>query len=221
MKLKRLLEGVHDKWLFKAILLCGGPGSGKSMVRKKLLPSFKVVDPDQMAELIMKREGIPIEQRKRTKEQEARRGEIDKTSYEKITGTRQEKFLEGKLPIVIDRTGADFYGVKVPKERLESLGYETKMIFIDVPMEQAVGRNLARKRKLDPNFVRGYHRRVRANIEKFRSLFGGNFYVLDNTKSYEETKSEWDKLWTKIAKWMDRPVENNIANEWKQKQKGK
>ena len=54
-------EGVNDPGIFKAIILAGGPGSGKSYVAKKLglkTLGLIVVNSDNFFELLMKRKGL-------------------------------------------------------------------------------------------------------------------------------------------------------------------
>jgi dephospho-CoA kinase len=211
----KLNEGIHDKWIFKAVLLAGGPGSGKNFVKSKLLHSFKNIDPDLINELVMKREKIPFDYREQTPKHVERKHEIHQTALDKME-KRYQNVVNGRLPIVINRTGYHYGELKKNKERLESIGYETKMVFVDTPIEKALERNLARKRKQDPEKVKGSHRKIRSNIEKFKLLFGKNFYTVDNSGPYSELKPQWDKLWTKLAKWMEKPVNNPTAKTWKQ-----
>lgn len=217
MKLKHLVEGIHDKWLFKAIFLAGGPGSGKTFFKNRLLPNFKNVDPDRLAELLMRRWDVPFDV-KRNAKQEAMRAKADELAHIKTLGTMQKNFITGRLPIVVDRTGADYEGLKLHKNKLENLGYETKMIFIRTPVEQAIKRNLSRERKLDTDFVKSYHKRVIENEKKFKALFGNDFYTIDNK---EGSKIEWNILWKKIARWMEKKVNNSAANNWREQQRGK
>ena len=217
----RLNEGVYDRWTFKAVFLAGGPGSGKTVTKKKLLHNFKDLDPDALSVLKMKKEKISTDFSKRTKEEEKRRDEIHTQAKEQMLGGRQKSVINGRLPVVIDRTGADFPGLEMHKKMLEGLGYETKMIFIDTPIEIAASRNIQRPRKMRPDLLKNFHKMVRSNVEKFKRLFGGDFYRLDGTKPISEMKEELNVMWKKIAKWMDRPVKNKAAEEWRSQETGK
>jgi len=218
MRFRKLIEGIHDKWIFKAIFLVGGPGSGKNFFQKKMLYSFRNLDPDKIREFLYKKRKIPMDHAKQTGEQKRQRfGDIDKAAYEKTKAIRKTT-LAGRLPVVMNRTGQNYEATKKMKDQLESLGYEVKMIFVRTDLEKAQERNLKRKRKLEPKMVKKIHGNVDKNIEKFRALFGHSFYIVDNTKHHEETKFEWGMVWRKIAKWMDWPVNNDAAIEWKEKQ---
>lgn len=216
-----LNEGIYDKWIFKAIFLAGTPGSGKTTARKLLMPNFKSLDPDELAVLKMKKEGLSTDYRKRKLEGEKRRDVIHTQAKEQMLGGRQRNVLVGRLPVVVDRTGADYFGVEEHKSKLESLGYETKMIFIDTPLDIAHKRNLERKRKMKPELVNIFHDKVRANVDKFRHLFGSDFIVIDGSKPFAEMKSDIDVMYKKIAKWMRVPVKNNKAEAWRKEEFGK
>ena len=56
-------EGVNDPGIFKAVVLAGGPGSGKSYVAKKLglkTLGLLVVNSDSFFELLMKKKGLSL-----------------------------------------------------------------------------------------------------------------------------------------------------------------
>ena len=57
MNFRELLkESINDKYLFKAIFMAGGPGSGKSFVNKKMFGGIqaKVVNSDDIFEKKLK-----------------------------------------------------------------------------------------------------------------------------------------------------------------------
>ena len=57
----KILEGVNDPSIFKAVFLAGGPGSGKSfVVGQTALTSFgfKVVNSDDAFEAALKKAGL-------------------------------------------------------------------------------------------------------------------------------------------------------------------
>lgn len=192
--------------------------SGKTMARKLLMPNFKSLDPDELSVLKMKKVGMSTDYKKRSKEEEETRDMIHTQAKEQMFGGRQSNILAGRLPIVIDRTGADYPDMVKQKKRLEDLGYETKMIFIDTPLEIAHERNLKRKRKMNPNIVNWFHKKVRENVDKFRDLFGSDFIIIDGSRPYSEMKPEMNKMYRKIAKWMTQTTKNAKAEEWRKKE---
>ena len=59
-----LTEGIHDKGIFKAVFLAGGPGSGKSTVVKQLALNalgFKTVNTDKAFESGLKKAGQTLD----------------------------------------------------------------------------------------------------------------------------------------------------------------
>ena len=58
-----LNEGVHDKGIFKAVFLAGGPGSGKDFVMNKALAGngLREINSDTAFEFLMKRHGLDLE----------------------------------------------------------------------------------------------------------------------------------------------------------------
>lgn len=213
-----LIEGVYDKWIFKAIFLAGGSGSGKSTARKLLLPNFKSMDTDELSMLKLRKEKIPPDYKKRSEKEEKRYIEIHHEAFDTMYNKKQKSILTGRLPIVIDRTGASYPSLAEQKKELEDLGYETKMIFIDTPLDLAQKRNLERERKMDPKAVESFHKRTRENVDKFRHLFGSDFIIIDGSKPFAEMKSELDAMYKKIAKWMRVPVKNAKAEAWRKEE---
>ena len=69
--------------------------------------------------------------------------------------------------------------------------YETAMIFIDVPLEQAIDRQKFRDRRLPPKSVESSWKAVSKNKEPYEALFGDKFfYFLNDGESSEEVKEK-------------------------------
>ena len=66
-----LTEGVHDKGIFKAVFMAGGPGSGKSYVAKELfgipdrfnisMSGMKMINQDKELKFLLKKYGFDPE----------------------------------------------------------------------------------------------------------------------------------------------------------------
>ncbi len=219
-----LSEGVYDKGIFKAIFLGGGPGSGKSFFRDKVLKGhgFKIINPDIFYEHKIQKERIPLKYGTRTPEQEKKHKEIEKSARTKLP-KQMKLWLDGRLPILIDRTGAHYEERARDKKELEELGYDTIMIFVDADPKVAMERNLSRLRALDPKYAAPYDKKVRSNIPKFMSLFGKeDFFKVDNTLAFDEKKKvEWNKLWAEIDRWVSEKPTNPTALKWIKQEKEK
>ncbi|HUS50949.1 MAG TPA: AAA family ATPase [Candidatus Paceibacterota bacterium] len=208
-------EGIYDKGIFKAIFLAGGPGSGKSFFKKKFLGNFKSLDADQLGEFKLKKENIPLDINKRnTPEEKKMASKLSRKAWKTTFNKKLPLFLEGRLPIVIDRTGVNYEPIAIQKRTLEDLGYETKMIFVDTPLDIALKRNETRDRTLSNKLVKDYHVKVRTNLDNYKLLFGNNnFIAINNSKEGEDP--EWNKEWVRINKWFNTPVNNKKVQEWK------
>ena len=224
LKLKEWLnEGMHDRGIFKAIFLVGGPGSGKSTISKKLLSGtagWKVINPDILYEYLMKKENIPLDYKKRTKEQEKKHKDFELVSRDKLM-SQEEQYLRGRLPILIDRTGYHYEAVMRHKKALEDLGYEVGMIFVDVPQKEAFKRNLTRERKLDIEFIKKYDPKIRQIIPLYKQHFGNRFWRIDNSKELtrEKIQTEIQKIREKIFKWINTPTKNEKVSQWLKNQR--
>jgi len=220
LRFKRFLqEGVNDPAIFKAIFLAGGPGSGKSfIVGKAALTAhgFKVVNSDDAFERAMKRANIEMDAEGifSTKGQEAR------GKAKRITRMKQDRYLAGRLGLVVDGTGKDFEKIKKQSSELRKLGYETAMIFVNTDEETALKRNRIRSRSLPDSEVSKMWGKVQMNIGKFQGHFGKNFLVIDNSSDAEigQTTMQGYK-WAK--KFADKNVSRPVAKKWIEKERSK
>ena len=58
-----------------------------------------------------------------------------------------DKYVEGRLGLVIDSTGRDYDKIKSQNDMLKQLGYDTYMIFVNTSLEVALERNKRRERR--------------------------------------------------------------------------
>ena len=71
-----------------------------------------------------------------------------------LTGVRRKKYMDGRLGMIIDGTGDDYAKIADNKSRLEAIGYDCYMVFINTSMEIALDRNNKRARKLPADIVK-------------------------------------------------------------------
>ena len=99
-------EGVNDPGIFKAIILAGGPGSGKSFVAKKLgLKSLGlvVVNSDNYFEMLMKRKGLSL----KMPENELEDREVARMAAKGLTDKRYNSLINARMGIIIDSTSGN------------------------------------------------------------------------------------------------------------------
>ena len=229
IKLKDILnEGVYDPGILKCIFLAGGPGSGKSKVAKEIfqiqgIASFsasglKSVNSDTAFEHQLKKSGIdPKELAKIEKEEpqlwknitEDPNGvrELAKQTTQKIKAF----YEEGRLGIIIDGTGDDVLKIQKQKQRAESLGYDTFMVFVNTSLEVAKYRNSMRDRVLPENLLIPIWKECQNNLGKFQSMFGGNFRIVDNSKDGNNVTKDIKK---QVDNFISSPIQNAIGKKW-------
>jgi shikimate kinase len=207
-------EGVNDPAIFKAVFLAGGPGSGKSfIVGKTGLTSmgFKVVNSDDAFESAMKKANMEMTPDNIF----SPKGQELRGKAKKLTGKKQDRYLMGRLGLVIDGTGKDPSKIVKQSKMIKELGYDVAMIFVNTDMETALNRNRMRARSLPDKEVESYWKAVQRNVGKFQTLFGKqNFLVVDNSegKDYQKEtlrayrdvqKFVKGALSSKAKKWVD------------------
>jgi len=225
-----LTEGINDKYIFKAIFLAGGPGSGKSTVINKLFndPSskqiksltstgLKVVNLDQALEYLKKKHNIPANSDDMTDAERSTDGKLMGKAV-KIAKKQYENYLDGKLGIIIDGTGASSNVLLGKKSSIEALGYDTYMIYVNTTLETALERNANRpERKLLDKVVERVWQKVHDNLDTFKSGFGSNFMKVEADGNMIEKLPSGTKA--AVMAFLKKPVKNKEALKWIKKSK--
>ena len=140
-------EGVNDPGIFKAIILAGGPGSGKTHVAKKLgLGSMGliVVNSDLFFMHLMKRKGLSLKMP--ANEFDAR--EVARLAAKGHTDKRLKSLVDARMGVIVDSTSGDQAKTTRIINMLKKSGYDVKVVFIETTLEVALARNDKRARKL-------------------------------------------------------------------------
>ena len=243
VKLKQLLEeGVFDKGILKAVFMAGGPGSGKTYVSSQIfgIPSkninisvggLKSVNSDTEFEFLLKKYGfetfgtgkLDIDKWPEEVFDAIAGGDEDSESMtvrkkaKLMTRDRKEKYMEGRLGMIIDGTGHDYAKLSKEKQQLEKLGYDCYMVFVNTSLEVDKQRNQERARRLPEKILVKSWKDVQANLGKFQGLFGSKFAVVDNSKFLkpEEAQNKFGMIVKKyINKFVKGPVKNYIGKKW-------
>ena len=203
-----LQEGLQDPNIFKAFFLAGGPGSGKSYVVRYSTGGtcLRVVNYDDVFEKYLKDAGLSMKMGSEDPRRDALRGKA-KT----VTAGRQANYIEGRIGLVIDGTGKDYDKIRAQKAELESLGYDTHMIFVNTSIEVALERNAKRDRTVPEDAAILAWKAVQSNIGKFSSLFRGTMVIVDNNKKDENIEASTFKA---VKRLLGKKVQNRRAYEW-------
>ena len=204
-----LQEGLYDPNIFKAFFLAGGPGSGKSYVALQATggTGLKTINSDDAFEHLLKKAGLSLKML--PKETEPR--DVVRARAKKVTAAKEKNYLEGRLGLIIDGTGRDANKILGQKAKLEELGYDTYMIFVNTSLDVALERNADRPRSVAEPIVVTRHKDVQANIGKFSNMFRTGFIVVDNNNAGDDVFKE---VYKRVKGLLRRKVRNTRAKDW-------
>jgi len=204
-----LQEGLYDPNIFKAFFLAGGPGSGKSYVALQATggTGLKTINSDDAFEHLLNKAGLSL----KMPPEEFERKEVVRARAKKVTAAKEKNYLEGRLGLIIDGTGRDADKILRQKAKLEELGYDTYMIFVNTSLDIALQRNAERPRSLPEPIVVNRHKDVQANIGKFSNMFRAGFIVVDNNNAGEDVFKE---VYKRVKGLLRKKVQNTRAKDW-------
>ena len=58
-----------------------------------------------------------------------------------ITNAQMKLYIDGRLGLILDGTGKDYNKISTIKKQLDTLGYDSYMIFVNTSLEVALDRN--------------------------------------------------------------------------------
>jgi hypothetical protein len=223
-------NGVDDPNIFKAVFLAGGPGSGKSFTAGLLFgmssglslatgmaTGLKVINSDPAFEFYLKKAGIsPADLATMTPEEfdrvtDAADANSPRSKAKRLRNKQEGFWLDGRLGLVYDGTGDDFDKIARRKAKVEALGYNTFMVFVNTSLEVAQARNAARGRKLPRDTVETVWRNVQQNLGAFQQLFGQRGIIIIDNTVYGPLPCEVSKA---ANAFLRRPLRSPIAHQW-------
>ena len=220
-----LAEGVYDPGIFKAIFTAGGPGSGKSYAASTLFgmpekmphvsaKGLKSVNSDKYFETYLKMSGLSADIAS-LKPSEMDKAMALRDKSKKVRDAALRNYINGRLGLLIDGTGKNYAKIAKQKKRLQEVGYDCFMVFVNTDLDVALERNQMRDRTLPSELVKSAWQGVQNNMGKFQALFGtSNMLIVDNSEF-----KEFPKVVKKGAnEFMRRPIQNPIAKAWIKKE---
>jgi predicted kinase len=203
-------EGVYDPGIFKAFFLAGGPGSGKTYVTNRVTGGMglKMVNSDIRFERYLQKAGLSL----KMPDSEASARDPLRQRAKQITGDQMDRYIRGRLGLVIDATGRDYDVINRQRSMLQMLGYDSYMIFVNTSLQVALERNRTRTRSVPEAITRKSWQTVQNNIGKFQNLFGrSNMIVVDNNDAKE---NELLNVYKEVRRLINVPVRNYVAKKW-------
>ncbi len=218
-------ESIHDKNKFKSVFMAGGGGSGKSFIAKLMFAGrdVPVINADNLIPPMFKKRELPLkfdpEHKELYTKQMAARGEA-----QKLMAKKESTWIKGMTPVIIDGTGKEYEKIKGLKDWLESIGYDTAMVFVNTTLPVALQRNKERyekdpenERYVNPKETTKAWHEAQANIGKFQTLFGKFFKIVDNsettTKGTPEYKAKELEMTRSAINFIEAPLRNPIGNK--------
>lgn len=231
-------NGVHDPNILKAIFLAGGPGSGKSFVASSLfgvppgstylvnsMTGLKVVNSDPTFEYLLTRvqKQYPFDvfdlaslaasgdpEKLQVYHYLTESAEGPRSIAKRVKQKQAAIWEQGRLGLVIDGTGDDFEKIQKEKLRLDKLGYDTYMVFVNTSLPVALARNKKRKRKVAEDIAVNIWNDCQRNLGLYQNLFGSNFRVIDNSEPRPIALDIIDA----VAAFLRAPVYNSRGRDW-------
>ena len=228
-----LLEGVYDPGIFKAFFLAGGAGSGKSYSAEKATGSaagkfqwddsiskltpgkvgpygLKVVNSDEQLEYGLMKAKMSSNMKAYT-DDETTKKELIRTRAKKVTKKREQLWVNGRLGLIIDGTAKDLTKLSIKKKKLEDVGYDTYMIFVNTDLDVAIQQNNMRARKLPDEIIRQTWEEVQQIKMGLSNLFSGGFVEIINNRAGEDV---FRKAFVQVGKLIKRPPTKPAAKMW-------
>jgi hypothetical protein len=219
-----LTEGVHDKGIFKAVFLGGGPGSGKDYVLDRTLSGHGLteINSDKALEFLMDKNNLDM----RMPEDESQARNVVRGKAKNMTELKQRLALFGRNGLIINGTGDDVEKIAKIKERLENLGYESQMIMVNTADEVSQQRNIERGqrggRTVPENIRKQKWDAVQAARPEHAKLFGDNYFEFDNSEDLrnappevvQQKEKELMDLYKGVQKFVSKPPKNPSAQSW-------
>ena len=213
---QELVEGLNDPNIFKAFFLAGGPGSGKSFVVGKTTggTGLKIVNSDDVFEKYLKDAGFEMDMTtaKAELQQEPRDKLRDRAKV--VTKMKQDNYVDGRLGLVIDGTGADYDKIVRQSIGLKQLGYDTHMIYVNTSLDVALDRNSKRERKVSTSIATKSWKDVQANLGKFSQHFRRNMIIVDNNDVLEDDGTVFNNVLRQVRGLLKKKVRNPTAHQW-------
>ena len=219
-----LFEGVHDKAIFKAVFLAGGPGSGKDYVLDNTLAGHGLteINSDKAFEYLMDKKGLD----KTMPASEKIERDVTRGRAKSMAELRERLALHGRNGVIINGTGDDPEKIKRIKGRLEELGYDTSMIMVNTKDEVSAMRNVERGQRGGRTVPETVRKEKWQSVQNARvdlgKIFGDKYIEFDNSEDLRSAhpeivkakKKEMLDIYKQMQKFVNAPPKSKQAKEW-------
>lgn len=216
MKISELLyeslnEGVNDPHIFKAIAMIGPMGAGKSTIAQQLVggSGLRSLNLDNFNELLIKQGKVAG-------------GNLTPDQLEKnwqLTQKQKVNWVTERMGLLIDGSGRNVEGLVKPLTELETLGYNTMVILVNVSLETSIQRQQQRAARQAAQFGQGRnvpldlakssYEQIQQNIPKLKQLYGNRLLVINNEGAVDLSQEK--KI---VDRFLSAPPNKPAAVEW-------
>lgn len=205
-----LQESIEDKGIFKACFMAGAPASGKSYTIQKIKSGQidpRIVNTDKFTEHF--------------KAYGSEKWSMQKDKIKMLTKNQLIQYLNSLLPLWIDGTSSSPPSVFRREGILKSLGYDTSIIWVDVPLELSLERAKKRERPVPEDVIIDIYNKIQDLKPYYKSHFG-TFLEIQGTADLDEQVIL--KAFNKMSSWFLSVIQNPIGkslynemreNKWK------
>jgi len=186
------LNEQHDRGMFKAIFVTGGPGSGKDIVIREAIAESKITELNftQITDILNDKHRLAM----------------------KSMNPRFES-VRTRGPLIINGPADDVEKINHIKEELEELGYETMMIFVDTTNEVSKERNTLLSRMMTESIRQDKWSKSQENTKYFTEAFN-NFVSFDNTGHIDTKEEDINDIYQSTKIFLDAKAINEAATDW-------
>ena len=222
-----LSEGVHDKAIFKAVFLAGGPGSGKDYVLANTLQGHGLteINSDKAFEYLLDKNKISKVMLNPNP------GETEKRNFvrgraKNITELKQKLALMGRNGLIINGTGEDLDKIRRIKGALDQLGYDSAMIMVNTADEVSKQRNIERGQNGGRTIPEDIRKQKWDGVQKarpvFAELFGDKYMEFDNSEDLrkagpdvvKQKKDEMGQIFNYVSKFVGEQPQSPRSQKW-------
>lgn len=182
----------HERGMFKAIFITGGPGSGKDVILREAIAESKMVE-------------INLSQ--------AFEYLADKKKLSEKTNDYRRESIRKRGPLIINGPADCNEDILYVKEELEELGYKTSMVFVSTTNEVSQERN-QKLSKMIAESVRNDKWKLSQKYKTDYSSMFEEFMVVDNSKNLQDIEEEITETYKKLNSFIDSTEKTDAAMLW-------
>jgi len=191
------LNEEHNRGMFKAIFITGGPNSGKDVIIREAIASSSIVE----LNLIQAKEYLADKQKLSEKSNDYRR-----------------EAVRNRGPLIINGPADDNEKITYIKEELEELGYQTMMVFVNTTDEASKERNSMLSRMMAESVRHDKWLKAQQVTRQYQELYS-NFMVFDNTGDLNDKEFDIHEIYESTTEFLNSKIVNETATDWMQRNK--